>query len=138
MASQYFSDEELMCHGAEQGDCDCGVESAQNVNSRLLELLDQLRENVGGPLSLSCAYRCDSHNSNVGGKPNSQHKYGNAADILCPDYLTIGQLKWHCEQLPFDGIGYYPLYEGADDISGGFVHVDCRDGGVYSGYYWEG
>ena len=65
MASNYFSDEELMCHGADQGDCDCGIESAQNVNPRLLELLDQLRENVGGPLSLSCAYRCEAHNSPV-------------------------------------------------------------------------
>lgn len=138
MASNYFSDEELMCHGAEQGDCDCGIESAQNVNPRLLELLDQLRENVGGPLSLSCAYRCEAHNSLVGGVANSQHVQGNAADVLCPDYLTIGQLKWYCEQLPFDGIGYYPPDGGDEDSVGGFVHCDVREGGVGAGYYWEG
>jgi len=140
MASKYFSDEELMCHGACQGDCDCGIESAQNVNPRLFELLDQLRENVGGPLSLSCAYRCESHNAAVGGCANSQHVQGNAADVLCPDYLTIGQLKWYVEQLPFDGIGYYPLdgYENPEDVSGGFCHVDVREGGVGAGYYWEG
>ena len=57
MSSKYFSDAELMCHGADQGDCNCGEDTAYRVNPRLLELLDQLRENVGGPLELSCAYR---------------------------------------------------------------------------------
>ena len=129
MASNYFSDEELMCHGAEQGDCDCGIESAQNVNPRLLELLDQLRENVGGPLSLSCAYRCEAHNSRVGGAAYSQHVQGNAADVLCPDWLTMGEFKWYVEQLPFDGIGVYEA---------GFIRCDVREGGVGAGYYWEG
>lgn len=130
MASKYFSDSELMCHGAWQGHCDCGEESAQNVNPRLLELLDQLRENVGGPLSLSCAYRCPSHNEAVGGVANSQHRLGNAADVLCPDWLSMGEFKWYCEQLPFDGIG---VYYGSQ-----FIHCDVRDGGVHGGYYWEG
>ena len=138
MASNYFSDEELMCHGADQGDCDCGIESAQNVNPRLLELLDQLRENVGGPLSLSCAYRCPSHNEAVGGVANSQHVQGNAADVLCPDWLTMGEFKWYVEQLPFDGIGYYPPDGGDEDSVGGFGHCDVREGCVGAGYYWEG
>lgn len=119
-----------MCHGAWQGDCDCGEESAQNVNPRLLELLDQLRENVGGPLSLSCAYRCPSHNEAVGGVPGSQHALGNAADVLVPDWLDIDEFLWYTQQLPFDGRGVYR--------DSGFIHLDVRDGGVEGGYYWEG
>ena len=130
MASQYFSDEELMCHGAEQGDCDCGVESAQNVNPRLLELLDQLRENVGGPLTLSCAYRCPSHNISCGGVENSQHVLGNAADVLVPDWLDIDEFLWYTQQLDFDARGVYR--------EAGFLHLDVRSGGIGDNYYWEG
>lgn len=129
MSSTYFSDRELMCHGAEQGHCDCGIDTAYNVSPRLLELLDQLRENVGGPLELSCAYRCPAHNAAIpDSAPNSQHIYGTAADVICPDFLTMGEFQWYVEQLPFDGIGIYP--------HSGFIHVDVRDGGVDAGYRW--
>ena len=130
MSSKYFSDVELMCHGADQGDCNCGEETAYRVNPRLLELLDQLRENVGGSLELSCAYRCPAHNAAVGGVENSQHVLGNAADIIVPDWLTIDQFLWYTQQLPFDGRGVYR--------NSGFIHCDVRDGGVDAGYYWEG
>lgn len=119
-----------MCHGAEQGDCDCGVESAQNVNPRLLELLDQLRENVGGPLNLSCAYRCPSHNISCGGVENSQHVLGNAADVLVPDWLDIDEFLWYTQQLDFDARGVYR--------EAGFIHLDVRSGGIGDNYYWEG
>ena len=130
MASKYFSDEELMCHGAEQGDCDCGVGSADNVSPRLLELLDQLRENVGGALEVSCVYRCPAHNAAVGGVENSQHLEGTAADVQTPDYEwcdTPEKLQWYAEQLPFDGIGIYPWG----------CHVDVREGGVGAGIRWD-
>ena len=130
MSSKYFSDVELMCHGADQGDCNCGEETAYRVNPRLLELLDQLRENVGGPLKLSCAYRCPAHNAAVSGVENSQHVLGNAADIIVPDWLTIDEFLWYTQQLPIDGRGVYR--------NSGFVHCDVRDGGVDAGYYWEG
>ena len=122
MASKYFSDDEITCN------CGCG-QGIDQISPRLLELLDQLRENIGGPLSVSCMYRCPSHNAEVGGVPNSQHVLGTAADCLCPDWLTMGEFKWYCEQLPFDGIGVY--------WNQGFIHVDVRDGGIGSGAYWE-
>lgn len=125
MSSKYFSDDELECHG--DGCCDGG---AYNVNPRLLQLLDQLRENIGGPLVLSCAYRCPQHNAEVGGVPSSQHVAGNAADILRPSWLTMGQFDWYVRQLPFDGIG---IYYDSD-----FIHVDVREGGDYGGYNWIG
>ena len=130
MASKYFSNAELMCHGAGQGHCGCTEASAESVSPRLLELLDRLRANVGGPLQISCAYRCPAHNAAVGGVANSQHVSGTAADVLCPDWLTMGQFWWHVLQLPFDGVGVY-----WDDE---FIHVDVREGGVAAGYSWEG
>ena len=125
MASKYFTDEETQCH------CGCG---RNEVNPLLLEKLDELRELIGGPIEISCAFRCPEHNAEVGGVPNSQHVLGNAADIIVPEYEncnTVEQLAWYCEQAGFDGIGVYP--------EDGFVHGDVRDGGNSPGAYrWEG
>ena len=123
--SKYFSVAETSCH------CGCG---GNIVSPLLLEKLDELREMIGGPLELSCAYRCLEHNAEVGGEPNSQHLLGNAADVLVPDFdhcNTVDQLAWYAEQVGFDGIGIYPEEE--------FVHVDVRDNGESPGEYrWEG
>lgn len=122
--SKYFSVYETQCH------CGCGQ---NHVNPILMEKLDALREAIGGPLELSCAYRCPSHNADVGGVPNSQHVLGNAADVLLPDYFDgdIGKLEWYAKYIGFDGIGVYPDSQ--------FVHVDVRSGGTEPGVYrWEG
>ena len=128
--SEHFSADELSCNHCGRG--------ADIVSARLLELVEQLRYNCGGyPLQCNCAYRCPKHNAEVGGVPNSQHVLGTAMDIQCPSQLTIGQFKWYCEQLPFDGIGYYPW---TDENGGGFIHVDVRWGGVSDSCnraYWE-
>ena len=123
--SKYFSEAETKCH------CGCG---GNHVNPLLLEKLDAMREMIGGPIYLSCAYRCPEHNAEIPGSArNSQHVLGNAADVLVPDYPhchTVGQLAWYAEQVGFDGIGMY-----FDDE---FVHVDVRDDGANPGYYrWE-
>lgn len=122
--SMYFSDYETMCH------CGCG---GNHINPLLMEKLDFMRREIGGPLELSCAYRCPAHNEEVGGVPNSQHVQGNAADVLVPDYRhcnTAEQLAWYAERAGFDGIGVYP--------DSGFVHVDVRDGGNSPGEYrWQ-
>ena len=128
MASEHFSDYELMCHGKEQGDCHCGPETAQYVSPLLLEKLEELRTMIGGPIELSCAYRCAAHNAAVGGVPDSQHRLGTAADIRTPDYEfcnTPEQLAWYCEQVGFDGIGIYDWG----------CHVDVRDNGESPNYY---
>ena len=86
MPSEHFSAEELMCHGASQGHCGCGPETANNVSPLLLEKLEALRAMIGGPIEISCAYRCPAHNAEVGGVPNSQHVDGTAADVQTPNY----------------------------------------------------
>jgi len=120
--SKYFSAAETQCH------CGCG---GNVINPLLLQKLDQLRDMIGGPLELSCAYRCPKHNAEIPGSvPNSQHVLGNAADVIVPDYEhchTAEQLAWYAGEVGFDGIGIYP--------DSGFVHVDVRDGGKSPGVY---
>ena len=121
MLSEHFSESEFTCP------C-CGK---LKFNPRLIELLEQLRWNIGGyPLYVNSGYRCENHNKHVGGADNSQHLNGNAADISCPKQLSFGQFKWYVDQLPFDGIGIYEFEN--------FIHVDVRNGGINSKIYWEG
>lgn len=111
MGSKYFSDSELVCH------C-CGQLPENGMDEKLLQVLDAIRESVGGPVSLSCAYRCPKHNAEVGGVPDSQHVQGCAADVLVPDGMSVNELAAIAEQCGADGIGKY--YDSL------FVHVDTR------------
>ncbi len=108
MSAKYFDDIEFICH------C-CGKLPADGMDPALLEVLDKIREAVGGPVYVSSGYRCPEHNAEVGGVQNSQHLYGRAADIFV-DGLTPLQLAALAERAGADGIGIY------DD----FVHVDTR------------
>ena len=129
MLSEHFDESEFCCHHC----------SELKINPRLIELLEQLRYNIGGfPLIVSSGYRCSYWNSHEGGAKNSQHLYGNAADILCPEQLSsLGEFKWYAEQLPFDAIGYYERGHNGKD---GWLHLDVRNGGTTEGekIYWEG
>lgn len=119
--STYFSENELVCH------C-CGTYPEDGISQALLDLLDEIREHVGGPVELSCAYRCPAHNAEVGGVPNSQHVLGTAADVLVPAGWTVDRLADLAALLGADGVGRY--------YDSDFVHVDVRDGRVGAGYAW--
>ena len=123
--SKYFDEqEECSCH------C-CGKLPEGGMDPILMELLDDIREKVGGPLSLNCAYRCPAHNADpsVGGEPNSQHIVGTAADIDAADF-GVEELAQIAESLGADGVGRYPGSEG------NFVHVDVRSGRTFDTYRW--
>ena len=111
MASKYFSDAELTCH------C-CWTYPEKGMDPNLLNVIDSIRESVGKPVQISCAYRCPAHNAEVGGVPNSQHVQGCAADVIVPEGMTVDSLAELAEQVGAEGIGRY--------YDQGFVHVDTR------------
>lgn len=119
MLSEHFSEYEF-----------CG--DSNKIDSRLLELLEQLRWNIGGyPLCVERGYICDGDKNIEPIEPpeiEKLHCTGKAADILIPKQLNYGQFKWYCEQLPFDGIGYLKDW----------VHLDTRYGGAGKKIIWEG
>ena len=127
--SEHFSEDEFWCRGQDQGTCNCG--HSLKIDSRLIELLEELRDITGGkPLHINSGYRCPDHNAAVGGVSNSQHTKGTAADVARPAHLSFDEFAWYVDQLPFDGIG---LYRFSD-----FIHCDTRNGGIGSHIYWEG
>lgn len=90
------------------------------LQTELLDALQELRNKLNRPIRINSAFRTVKHNSKIGGKQNSQHLLGKAADIVVPG-VTTAQLRDFAEFIPAfraGGIGYYPKKE--------FVHVDVR------------
>jgi uncharacterized protein YcbK (DUF882 family) len=102
--SKYFKPEEFQCRCCKSG----------YVNGRLLSMLNQAREIMAVPIVLTSAFRCEKHNKDVGGKPNSAHLTGEAVDIKVPDGAYRYALIKALFRCGFGRIGI------ADD----FVHVD--------------
>lgn len=57
-------------------------EIENNLKTLIEECLDPIREKYGKPITVTSGYRCDRLNREVGGKSNSQHLKGEAADLV--------------------------------------------------------
>ncbi len=105
-------------------ECKCGCEMPDNVleNVKLLaENLQMLRMFIKQPIKINSAFRCLSHNKNIGSKSTSQHVLGKAADIVVKE-LKPNEVADIAEQLmdkglfKMGGVGRYNT----------FTHVDIR------------
>ncbi|RJX17182.1 MAG: DUF882 domain-containing protein [Ammonifex sp.] len=107
--SSHFTEEEARCR------CGCG---RMVVNDILVRLLEAMRAAAGHrPVVVHSWNRCEQYNKKIGGKPDSQHLYGKAADVSIKG-VGVAQLAKFAESSGADGIGTYPKQ--------GFVHVDVR------------
>jgi len=68
---------------AEEFACPCCGRS--EMSQEFLDRLDLARKACGFPLQVTSGFRCEAHNAAVGGKPDSAHLRGLAADVACPD-----------------------------------------------------
>lgn len=110
--TEHFNLMEFQCKGA---DC-CG--NVVKISSRLVAMLEALRQELGVPFVINSGYRCPVHNKRVSDATNSYHVRGMAVDIACPQGLTTGEFGELCLKSGFTGVGVYPT----------FVHVDVRPG----------
>lgn len=115
--SKNFKSTEFDCNGK---DC-C---QTTPVDSKLIEVLQNIRDHFGVPVNLNCGYRCPVHNAKVSGaSSNSQHMLGKAADIVVKDVHPMRVARYIETISGFAGhIGCYTW----DDKGSGFVHVDVR------------
>lgn len=101
-----------------KGACPCCGRGELRIEVR--EALVALEGRLGVELRLNSGFRCKFHNSSpsVGGKPDSLHLQGRAADVRA-DGWTPQELAAAAEEIALfaeGGIGMYP--------DRGFVHVD--------------
>lgn len=116
--SANFVSTEFDCHG--YGCC-----TKTQIDSKLVDYLQKIRDHFGAPLNINSGYRCENHNNSLlsqGAAPKSQHIYGRAADIRIDGVLPQDIAKY-AESLGILGIGLYT----------GYVHVDTRT----NKYFWK-
>ncbi len=70
-------------------------------------------------MTINSGFRCEKHNKEVKGKPDSQHMLGKAVDVSTSklDGLQKHRLLKLANAMKFRGIGVYPT----------FIHLDVRD-----------
>ncbi len=96
----YFKEKEFKCP-------DCGK---VKVSAWLIHLLNKVRESYGKPMIINSGYRCKKYNKKVGGKPNSAHLRGTAADIKCTNSSDRYLMLLLAYEAGFKRIGVYPEF----------------------------
>lgn len=92
------------------------------MDQRLVEMLDDLREQLGLPIELNSDFRLPDHNAAVGGVQDSQHLTGHAVDIkLGPDGSYLYKILKLAFQIGFSGVGIK-----RKTGQGGLLHLDNR------------
>lgn len=92
-------------------------DSGVYMDAEFLKMLDSARKISGIPFKINSGYRTIEHNYEVGGKPNSSHIVGKAADIA----IKTSRQRWiildALIKVGFNRIG----------IGNTFIHVDNDD-----------
>ena len=92
-------------------------EQIDNLNYLVDLILDNAREKLGSPITISSGYRSVAVNKAVGGSSSSQHIRGQAADLICSDNAKLFQIIK--EQGKFDQL----IWEFGNDKQPNWVHV---------------
>lgn len=96
--------------------CPCCGEVA--AACELVFLLDVSRAYIGVPFRVSSGFRCVPHNREVGGAENSRHMIGCAADLPCPERLTMARfIEILAPQFRRPGYEFKPY------LTRNFIHV---------------
>ena len=113
---EYFTRDEFKCK--------CGGKYCNGYPSepdeRMVRIADQLRKNLGVPITIVSGLRCKTWNAIQGGVSNSQHMYGEAADIYAKG---VSQSRVEAELDKIGGVRYHYAITGSSN-----VHFDVPKG----------
>lgn len=113
---EYFDREEFKCK--------CGGNYCNGYpvepDERMVRIADQLRKNLGVPITIVSGLRCKTWNAIQGGVSNSQHMYGKAADIYA---RGVSQSRVEAELDKIGGVRYHYAIKGSSN-----VHFDVPEG----------
>ena len=111
--SKNFNSSEFICK------CGCGL---NNLDPRVVNMCQTIRDGIGIPITINSACRCEKHNANVNGVPNSYHTQGLAADLSC----SIGSEKLYNMIIGLFNLQLLPdLQYCKRYVNKNFVHIDC-------------
>lgn len=89
--------------------------------TKVAEKLEEVRAILGQPIIVNSGYRSPKVNKAIGGKPTSQHQYGQACDFKCP---AFGSPEKIVRALAESNLKYDQLIlEFATPDGGGWVHL---------------
>ena len=116
--------DEIEFFDREEFRCKCGgkycIGFPAEPIEQLVRIADQLRKNLGVPITVVSGLRCPTWNKIQGGVENSQHMYGEAADIYA---RGMSQLRVETELDNIGGVRYhYPITNSSN------VHFDIPKG----------
>lgn len=133
---KYFSIDELTASATARKK---GIKNIPNEEERLnlialvAAVLDPLREKYGKPIIVTSGYRCAALNKCVGGVTGSQHRKGEAADIVTKEgakgNFELGRLIVESGQ--FDQVIFEDC--GKDDLFSQWIHVSWKRTGALRG-----
>ena len=87
---RFFTPEEMKCK--------CGGRYCDGfphpIQPLLMQILDRARRWSGHPITIVSGLRCESWNKLQGGVENSQHRYGEAADVYFYGKSPTAALSW--------------------------------------------
>ena len=113
---EYFKRDEFKCK--------CGGKYCNGYpaepDERMVRIANQLRRNLGVPITIVSGLRCKTWNAIQGGVSNSQHMYGEAADIYAKG---VSQSRVEAELDKIGGVRYHYAITGSSN-----VHFDVPKG----------
>lgn len=116
--------DEIEFFDREEFRCKCGGKYCNGYpaepDERMVRIVDQLRKNLGVPITIVSGLRCKKWNAIQGGVSNSQHMYGEAADIYA---RGVSQTRVEAELDKIGGVRYHYAIKGSSN-----VHFDVPKG----------
>lgn len=109
---KHFKKEEFTCK------CGCGM---NNIDLKLVKILDEIREYFGQAVIISSGCRCKNHNTKVGGVQGSRHVQGKAADIIVKN-VSKDKVLAKCKEYVSNGRARYTYTNNSN--MGNAVHID--------------
>ena len=104
--SKNFDSSEFTCG------CGCGYD---DIDSKLVDKLQMLRDLVGKPIIITSGYRCPAYNKKISGYSNSPHLTGEASDIQVKGMSPV-TLAIIANRIPYIRLGIYSSH----------LHIDIR------------
>lgn len=101
------------------------TEVEENLEALIDNVLDPLREAWGEPIIVNSGYRCEKLNTAVGGSKTSQHRYGQASDIV-PKNKTKARVKELFQLIQKLGLPFDQLINESDYS---WVHISYKKDG---------